>query len=194
MYPFLWLLFIGITVIYVFPIFIPKYRTKWNVIRAIVMTAAIILGILAIELLLFPPLMIMIILIIISFLTDKSTYTKKGMIVTGIIIALIIAGAYYLFHDDPDFVQKYIDNNPEFASMYVSVDGETVINKQGDVKRPLASTVKAVIAIEYVNQVVEGKIDPEEWVSLEKLDKFYLANTDGGAHPAWLDEMKSTKK
>src|SRR5690606_16360631 len=100
----------------------------------------------------------------------------------------------YLFHDDPDFVQKYIDNNPEFASMYVSVDGKTVINKQGDVERPLASTVKTIIAIEYANQVVEGEIDPEEWISLEQLDKFYLANTDGGAHPAWLDEMKSTNK
>lgn len=74
--------------------------------------------------------------------------------------------------------------------MHLSVDGENLICKQGEVKGPLASVVKTIIAIEFANQVVEGKIDPDEQIPLVELEKFYLVNTDGGAHPNWLKEMK----
>lgn len=49
---------------------------------------------------------------------------------------------------------------------------------------------KIVIAIEYAKQVAEGKIRKDEKISLKELEKYYVKNTDGGAHPAWLDDVK----
>lgn len=49
---------------------------------------------------------------------------------------------------------------------------------------------KIVIAIEYTKQVAEGKIRKDEKISLKELEKYYVKNTDGGAHPAWLDDVK----
>ena len=54
---------------------------------------------------------------------------------------------------------------------------------------PLASTAKVIVAIEYAEQAAAGTINPDELVSLDELDRFYVANTDGGAHPAWLSAV-----
>ncbi|WP_058309113.1 serine hydrolase [Gracilibacillus massiliensis] len=194
MYLFLWIVFAGFILLSTLPLLSSKNRTKWKITQAVVVTATVILVILAIELLQIPPLVPLILVVIVSFLTDKSTYTKAGLIITGVVLLLLAAGAYYLFHDDPDYVQKYIDNNPEQASIQINVNGETVVSQQANVKRPLASVVKTVIAIEYANQVTEGKIDPDQQIPLSELGKYYLENTDGGAHPAWLDDMKANEQ
>ena len=69
-------------------------------------------------------------------------------------------------------------------------NGEPVISYQSTSIRPLASTVKILIAVEYAMQVEENKIQKDQKVSLDNLNRFYLKNTDGGAHEAWLDAMK----
>ena len=56
---------------------------------------------------------------------------------------------------------------------------------------PLASTVKTIIAIEYAVQAAAGKINPDEEVGISELEKFHVKNTDGGAHPKWLDFVKN---
>ena len=55
---------------------------------------------------------------------------------------------------------------------------------------PLASTVKIIIAIEYAEQVTSGKLSAIQMVKIEELEKYYAPNTDGGAHPAWLNYTK----
>lgn len=192
MYLFLWIVFIGFIFLTALPLFSPRKRTRWKIFQTIAVTTSVVLAILAIEFFHTPPLIPIIFVVVVSFLADQSTYTKTGMIMTGVILIFIAGGAYYLFHDDPDYVQNYIENNPKLASMLLNVDGEVIISKEGDIKRPLASVVKTIIAIDYANQVVEGTIDPKERIPVEELDKFYLANTDGGAHAAWLEEMSVT--
>ncbi|MFC4403870.1 serine hydrolase [Gracilibacillus xinjiangensis] len=194
MYLYLWIVFAGIILISALPLISRKNRTKWRITQSIVVTVAVLLSIIAVEALHIPPLWTVIFVVMVTFLSDKSTYTKTGLIITGSVIILIAAGAYYLFHDDPEYVQNYIDKNPDLASMYMRVDGETVIRQESDVKRPLASVVKTIIAIDYANQVAEGTIDPEDHIPLEELDKFYLANTDGGAHTNWLEDMRANDK
>ena len=54
---------------------------------------------------------------------------------------------------------------------------------------PLASTVKIILAIEYAIQSSQNKIDPHEKIGIEELAKFYIPNTDGGAHPKWLKSL-----
>jgi D-alanyl-D-alanine carboxypeptidase len=190
MYLYLWIVFIGFILFTAVPLFFPKNRTRWKINQVIVVTVTIILAILAIEFLHISSLISIVFIVAVSILSDQSTYTRIGIMWIGIVCIVIAAGAYYLFHDDPDYVQNYIDNHPNLASMFISVDGKVVVNQEGKVKRPLASVLKTMIAIDYANQVVEGKVDPKERIPLSELDKFYLANTDGGAHPAWLEEMK----
>ncbi|MED4017727.1 serine hydrolase [Sutcliffiella cohnii] len=194
MYLYLWIVFVGFILLYTLPLLSRKNRTRWKITQAILVTSSVLLAVLAIEFLIIPPLIPIIFVIVVSFLTDKSTYTKIGLIIAGIVLLFIAGGAFYLFHDDPNYVENYIKNNPELASMHVIVNGEVIVSQESDVKRPLASVVKTIVAIAYANEVVKGTIDSEERIPLDELEKFHLANTDGGAHPAWLNEMREAGK
>ena len=50
---------------------------------------------------------------------------------------------------------------------------------------------KIIIAVEFAKQVSEGKINRDEQISLQELEKYYVKNTDGGAHPDWLEDAKA---
>lgn len=90
-----------------------------------------------------------------------------------------------------EHVLAFIKNNPDKASMYAYVNGNTFIDYQSHRNMPLASTVKIMIAIEYAKQVTSNKIDANERVPLNHLDKYYIPNTDGNAHPSWLTFLPS---
>ena len=107
-----------------------------------------------------------------------------------LLVGVVIWAYFYFLSDDPEYVVDYIKEKPEQAALYLSLNGETLIERQADQQMPLASTVKIIVAIEYAHQVVDGKLDPEEKIALGELDKYYLENTDGGAHPKWLEEVR----
>ena len=56
---------------------------------------------------------------------------------------------------------------------------------------PLASTVKIMVAIEFAKQAGAKVINEESMVPLKELEKYYIPNTDGGAHPAWIAYEKT---
>lgn len=60
-----------------------------------------------------------------------------------------------------------------------------------DKKRPLASTIKILILIEYARQVDIGILSPEDLVDLADIDIYYLPNTDGNAHPNAFKEFQT---
>lgn len=87
-------------------------------------------------------------------------------------------------------ILNFIKKNPNKAAIKL-VRNDTVIAERNPNKiMPLASTVKIILAIEYAIQSAEGKINPDEKIPLEELDRFYVKNTDGGAHPSWLKSVK----
>ena len=51
---------------------------------------------------------------------------------------------------------------------------------------PLASTVKIIVAIEFAKQAAHNIFNKNEKIPLSELDKYYLPNTDGDAHPKWV--------
>ena len=55
----------------------------------------------------------------------------------------------------------------------------------------LASTIKIMILGVYAQGAASSKFDPNERVPLGDLDLYYLPRTDGGAHPAFLEEVKA---
>ena len=58
------------------------------------------------------------------------------------------------------------------------------------IKIAISEYGKIVIAVEFAKQVSEGKISRDEQISLQELEKYYVKNTDGGAHPTWLEDAK----
>ncbi len=89
-----------------------------------------------------------------------------------------------------DSLLNFISTNKSRASLYL-VQNDTVIAKLNENKlMPLASTVKIMVAIEFAKQAGARVINEESEVSLAQLEKYYLPNTDGGAHPAWIDYEK----
>ncbi|WP_347789877.1 serine hydrolase [Solibacillus sp. CAU 1738] len=99
-----------------------------------------------------------------------------------------------MFAPNPGYVINHLAKHPESSSFILAKNGETLISYQADKRRPLASTMKIIIAVEYAEQAAAGKIDPQQKVSLDEPNRFYLKNTDGGAHSAWLEKMKEDNR
>ena len=90
-----------------------------------------------------------------------------------------------------DSLLNFINSNKSRAAIYL-VQNDTVLASINENKMmPLASTVKIMVALEFAKQAAKNVVNQYSYVSLKDLDKFYLANTDGGAHPNWLQYEKS---
>ncbi|MEM6768709.1 MAG: serine hydrolase [Bacteroidota bacterium] len=93
---------------------------------------------------------------------------------------------------DEKVVLEFLRDYPAQSAIKL-VRNDTVLAIQNpDKMMPLASTVKIIIAIEYAEQAASGEVNPDELISLEEVGKFYLPNTDGGAHPAWLEAINNS--
>lgn len=119
---------------------------------------------------------------------------KKILIIVGIIIAIfIVLGAIGInyFKPNENLVLNFIKENPNRAAIKLNRNDSLLAEKNPDKLMPLASTVKIILAIEYAIQSSQNKINPKEGISITELDKFYIPNTDGGAHQNWLKSVKS---
>jgi D-alanyl-D-alanine carboxypeptidase len=95
--------------------------------------------------------------------------------------------------DDPvTAVLEYIAEHQETTGIACIPlnDPEAGVYLNPDAKFPLASTVKLVVLAEYARQVTEGVLDPEERVEVDDVARYYLPNTDGGAHPLFLSNVR----
>lgn len=90
-----------------------------------------------------------------------------------------------------DSLLSFIAANKNKASIYL-VKNDTILAKLNENKlMPLASTVKIMVAIEFAKQAGSDIINENNKVALSELDKYYLPNTDGDAHPQWLAYEKA---
>ncbi len=174
----------------ILPLLKKENRTRWAVFQAVWTVLVLTITVLVVTLMEVNLFSAIIVTIIALFLSERKLYTKKGLI--GLLLISIIFGSaiYYTFRNDSEYVIKFLENNPQKSSLYVTKNGEDIIKYQTEEQRPLASTVKIVIAVEYAHQIAEGKLDKEEKILLSELDKFYIEGTDGGAQPAWLESME----
>ncbi len=118
---------------------------------------------------------------------------KKILIGLGVIVGLVVligAFAVYYFLPSADKVLNFIKSNPEKSSILLVRNDTIFASRNIDKIMPLASTVKIILAIEYAEQSANGQINPDELISLTDLEKFYVPNTDGGAHSSWLKSIK----
>ncbi|ADO57875.1 beta-lactamase [Paenibacillus jamilae] len=91
-------------------------------------------------------------------------------------------------------VLSFLKENPSKASLYMIKNGMEKISYNSEVKMPLASTAKVIIAIEFARQVAAKLLDEHELVDLEELNKFYIPGSDGNAHNSWIKWIKSNHK
>lgn len=120
-----------------------------------------------------------------------------------VLLALgIVSGiGFWLFHnlvgkENPEYILKLMDEKAKDGkiAMAINFNDENMVSVNANSELPLASTMKIVVAIEFARQAAEGKLDPNQEVSLRELEHFYIPNTDGGAHPAWIKSLDASKK
>ncbi len=91
----------------------------------------------------------------------------------------------------PSRVVHHIAGEAGNGAVCLIRNGQVILEKHADVAMPLASTVKMIVLITFARQAADNKVDPLENIPLSDLEKYYIPNTDGGAHQAWLKSVKS---
>jgi D-alanyl-D-alanine carboxypeptidase len=117
---------------------------------------------------------------------------KKIFIALGIIILfaiVIYAWAFYIVNPNAQKVADFIKKHPNKAAIYFVRNDTAIVSQNADTIMPLASTVKIMVAIEFAKQASAKKINIFEEIDTLELDKYYLPESDGGAHPEWLNDM-----
>lgn len=89
-----------------------------------------------------------------------------------------------------DSLLSFIQANKSRASLFLAVNDTVVGRLNENTMMPLASTVKILVALEFAKQAANNIFDKDELVALKELDKYYLPNTDGDAHPGWIEYEK----
>ncbi|MEM6297852.1 MAG: serine hydrolase [Bacteroidota bacterium] len=125
---------------------------------------------------------------------------KKILIIAAVFVGVALIGLIalgYYFQPSKDTLLQFIKDNPDRTAIKLVRDSTVLVEQNADRQMPLASTVKIILAIEYAEQAAAGDLLPDELIPLEELNKFYVPNTDGGAHPQWLksveDKIKNDK-
>lgn len=118
-----------------------------------------------------------------------------------VLFSLVIGIGIYMFKkevnkENPEYILQFIKENSESEKLSLSINynEQKWVEVNPTKQLPLASTVKIIIAIEYARQAAEGKIDPQQEVSLEELNTYYVPKTDGGAHDAWIANLNNGKE
>jgi D-alanyl-D-alanine carboxypeptidase len=85
-----------------------------------------------------------------------------------------------------DSLLNFIKQNKARASIYLTQNDSILAHLNENKMMPLASTVKIMVAIEFAKQAAQKIFEEDKLVALSELDRYYLPNTDGDAHPDWL--------
>jgi|SRR5690625_3431692 len=189
-----WIGLTGIVIFTLIPLLQKENRTKINIWEAIVNVLTVCGIIIAVLIFNVNILFAIVGGFIVMIVLDRKTYTKKRLMIYGGIILTIIIAGNVIFRDNPDYVLNHLRDHPETTSLYVVENGEEIITYQSDIVRPLASTVKILVAVQYAMEVDAGTLDPDSYVPLDDLKQYYYKGSDGNAHEEWLDAMEGSGK
>ena len=114
---------------------------------------------------------------------------------TGLIILVLAMVIFFLWNQySPQSIVRHIAQAPEQGALYLVKNGVVLLEKNPDQKLALASTVKLIVALEFAKQAAAKQVDPFESIPLEDLETYHLKDTDGGAHPDWLNSLSKEEK
>ena len=109
----------------------------------------------------------------------------------AITLSLIFFTQFAFAQSAADSLLNFIQQNKSRAALSLQQNGTITAHLNDNKLMPLASTVKILVAIEFAKQAAAGIFDAQKKVALNELDKYYLANTDGDAHPNWIRYEKT---
>ena len=115
-------------------------------------------------------------------------------IITSLVCLLIISipSSFLYSQSTADSLLNFIKQNKTRSSLFLRKNDTVIAQLNEDKLMPLASTVKIIVAIEFSKQAAHNVFDENERIPLSELDKYYLPNTDGDAHPKWVALRKTT--
>ena len=106
-------------------------------------------------------------------------------------VLLTLPSAFLYSQPGADSLLNFIKQNKSRASLFLRKNDTVVAQLNEDRLMPLASTVKIIVAIEFAKQAAHNVFNKNEKIPLSELDKYYIPNTDGGAHPRWISYEKN---
>ena len=169
-----WFVILAIAFFNALPLIKNRNRTKERIRRAVFVLLVLLAIIIAVLFFGINVLVLIIIGVLVLVLFDKKTYTKKRLLIYGstLLVIILVIGVLssFLTRENPDYVLEHLQNNPETTSLYVAVLGEEIIGYQSEVVRPLASTVKIMVAIEYALQIKERQLEKDYMVPLDHFE------------------------
>ncbi|CAD8044681.1 unnamed protein product [Paramecium primaurelia] len=80
-------------------------------------------------------------------------------------------------HLQPSMIQ-WIKHYPNKFSFSAIADDIVIANYFGTREQTLMSVFKIIVAIEYCKQLNDGKINEEDWINLNEVNKFYIKELD----------------
>lgn len=115
-------------------------------------------------------------------------------------IGLAVLGAAVFVYQASQHKKEMVEiiranpNSTAVVAYTIDADGQPVMDGQevffnADTPLVMASTIKTVILAAYEAAVEKGELDPNERVAIAELEKYYLPQTDGGAHAAGLASL-----
>ena len=110
-----------------------------------------------------------------------------------LIIAFIFPSLYSFSqsgHEGADSMLNFITLNKARSSLFLVQNNYLVAKLNENKVMPLASTFKILVAVEFAKQSGNKIFSQEGYIPLSELDKYYIPNTDGDAHPRWLKYEK----
>ena len=102
------------------------------------------------------------------------------------LLAISIPTSFLYSQSTADSLLNFIKQNKNRSSLFLRKNDTVIAQLNEDKLMPLASTVKIIVAIEFSKQAAHNVIDENKRIPLSELDKYYLPNTDGDAHPKWV--------
>ena len=90
-----------------------------------------------------------------------------------------------------DSLLNFIKQNKSRSSLFLRKNDTVIAQLNENKLMPLASIVKIIVAIEFAKQAAHNIFNKNEKIPLSELDKYYIPNTDGDAHPKWIGYERS---
>lgn len=121
----------------------------------------------------------------------RTLIAVAGGIALSAVAIFLLLNMYLSPRADADAVLEFIQQNPEKAAFTMLNNQESLVEYQADRAMPLASVAKIIVAVEYAQQAAQNKIDPDQRVSLDELNRYYIPKLDGGAQEEWEQSLSS---
>ncbi|CDR29229.1 serine hydrolase [Staphylococcus schweitzeri] len=108
-----------------------------------------------------------------------------------IYLFLSVMAKYYLNKNDPDYVMNFINENPHKSAMIVKDKGEIIYSHNSDKKMRVASLFKLGVAIEFLHQKNNKKLNSNKKIKISEIDEYNIFPKTNPHYLMWKKKVKN---